>query len=58
MIAFVGLMKDRLGNRIGLAHDNMKLSQGANEVSNDKQVTPRTVFILGGKDVRSPSHLE
>ena len=36
----------------------MKIRQGASKVSNDKQVTPRTVFILGGKDVRSPSHHE
>ena len=40
------------------AHKNVKISQGAIKVSNDKQVTPRTVFILGGEDVRSPSHLE
>ena len=36
----------------------MKISQGASKVSNDKQVTPRAVFILGGEDVRSPSNPE
>ena len=34
------------------------ISQRASKVSNDKQVTPRTVFILGGEDVRSPSNPE
>ena len=44
---------------MGFAHKNVKISQGGvSKVSNDKQVTPRTVFILGGNDVRSPSHHE
>ena len=42
----------------GFAHKNVKISQGASKVSKDKKVTPRMVFILGGEDVRTPSHLE
>ena len=31
------------------AHKNVKISEGgATKVRDDKQVTPRTVFILGG----------
>ena len=51
-------MKKRIKVEIGFfAHESVNLSEeGPVRSSMTKQVTPRTVLILGGKDVTSPSH--
>ena len=59
MIVLIGLAEKRLRSKFGFHSLECEDKQGAaSKVSNDEQVTPRTVSILGGKDVISPSNLE
>ena len=59
MIVFIGLAEKRLRSKFGFHSLECEDKQErASKVRDDEKVTPRTVSILGGKDVRSPSNLE